>query len=239
MWQMIAGAGLRCSECHHTIQPGRLCLSELPEETPPGVSRGDFRNYCIGCPRCWAQGKHACYVSYLDSGGSIGRTPRSLPCAHCGRRIPSGDKAGVDVYYEWPEATEARTVTAVSLVGTATAAAGVNTLIRGVPGLEGAFESVSDSLQQKFVRAGLGSEWGNRTLAEAQAFYRNSVPFSVRNLGEDAVHRFLEGKQASHIQSKYNAPHLAAENSNLLWENGVLNNARQGVDMTFGVIVKI
>ena len=75
MWQMIAEPGLRCSECRHTIQPGRLCLSELPEETPLGVSRSDFRNYCIGCPQCWAQGKHACYVRFLDSGKNVGKTP--------------------------------------------------------------------------------------------------------------------------------------------------------------------
>ena len=38
MWPMIAESGLRCSECRHTIQLGRLCLSELPEELPTGVS---------------------------------------------------------------------------------------------------------------------------------------------------------------------------------------------------------
>ena len=57
MWPMIAEPDLRCAECRHTIQPGRLCLSELPEETPASVSRSDFNNYCIGCPECWAQGK--------------------------------------------------------------------------------------------------------------------------------------------------------------------------------------
>ena len=40
MWQMIAEPGLRCAECRHTIQPGRLCLSELPEETPGVGIRG-------------------------------------------------------------------------------------------------------------------------------------------------------------------------------------------------------
>ena len=86
--------------------PVRAALSvELPEEVPAGVSRGDFRNYCIGCPQCWAQGKHACYVRHLDAGGggrSTGKTPRSLPCARCGRRIGAGERAGVDIYYDWP-----------------------------------------------------------------------------------------------------------------------------------------
>ena len=93
MWPMIAEAGLRCDECRHTIQHGRLCLSEIPEEKPTGTNRTDFRNYCIGCPQCWAQGKHACYVRRLDRrSDTTGPTPRSLPCARCGRRIPAGEK---------------------------------------------------------------------------------------------------------------------------------------------------
>ena len=36
MWPMIAGLRLRRGECRHNIQPGRLCLSELPEAMPPG-----------------------------------------------------------------------------------------------------------------------------------------------------------------------------------------------------------
>ena len=51
MWPMIAEPGLRCAECRHNILPGRLGLSEAPEETP------------------------------------------------------AGEKAGVDIYYEWPGQT--------------------------------------------------------------------------------------------------------------------------------------
>lgn len=230
MWQMIAESGLRCAECRHAIQRGRLCLSELPEETPPGVSRSDFRNYCIGCPQCWTQGKHACYVRYLDGNRSVGKTPRSLPCARCGLRIGAGEKAGVDVYYEWPEATEdgrsaARNLTSV---GGAVTAAGVDTLIRGVP--DGSWENLSDSLQSKFASAGGVS----RSSAEAQAFYQDSIPHQVRNLGEDAVRRFVDGKDASHIQSVNNAPHLAADNSNIMWEPSDFNRARGAENMTKG-----
>ena len=231
MWQMIAEPGLRCAECRHAIQSGRLCLSELPEETPHGVSRGDFRNYCIGCPQCWAQGKHACYVRHLDRGGSVGKTPRSLPCARCGLRIGTGEKAGVDVYYEWPGAAEdgdERTVNRLSSAGTAVAAAGADVLIRGVP--DGSWENLSDSLQSKFASAGGVS----RTTAEAQAFYQDGVPYPVRNLGEDAVWRFVDGKDASHIQSVNNAPHLAADNGNVLWEKSGINRARGAENMSSG-----
>ena len=231
MWQMIAEPGLRCAECRHTIQPGRLCLSELPEETPPNVSRSDFRNYCIGCPQCWTQGKHACYVRYLDSSGSVGKTPRSLPCARCGLRIGAGERAGVDVYYEWPGASEGgneQPVNRLSSAGTAITAASADVLIRGVP--DGSWESLSDSLQSKFASAGGVS----RSSTEAQAFYQDSIPYPVRNLGPDAVQRFVEGKDASHIQSAHNAPHLAADNGNILWEDSGINRARGAENMSSG-----
>ena len=233
MWPIIAEPGLRCAECRHTIQPGRLCLSELPEETPVGVSRSDFKNYCIGCPECWRQGKHACYVRHLDSGRNIGNTPRSLPCARCGRRIGTDEKACVDIYYEWPEAIAETAVkkSASATIRTATAAIGIDTWIRGVP--SGSFDSLSGELQKKFKDAGLGGERGVRTLAEAQGFYHESIPYPIRNLGEPAISRYLEGKHASHIQSNHNAPHLAKESSNIFWENSHDNLSRQAENMTW------
>ena len=232
MWPMIAQPGLRCAECRHTIQPGRLCLSELPEETPAGVSRGDFRNYCIGCPQCWAQGKHACYVRHLDGGRSAGKTPRSLPCARCGRRIAAGERAGVDIYYDWPGQTADEQSGALTKSGIAglSAASQVGTILRGIP--DGGFASLSGSLQRKFMDAGLRPEHGIRSAAEAQALYQESVPLMVRSYGADAVRQFLRGKDASHIQSVHNAPHLARDSGNILWENSGVNRARGAADMT-------
>ena len=155
MWPMIAGPGLRCGECRHNILPGRLCLSELPEEMPPGVSRSDFRNYCIGCPECWRRGMHACYVRYLEGGNSQGRTDRSLPCSRCGRRIPSGDRAGIETHYDWPSALDdrdgltGRATARTSTAGTVGMAAGREVLVRGMP--SGSFADLSDSLQQKQI----------------------------------------------------------------------------------------
>ncbi len=194
----------------------------------------DFRNYCIGCPECWREGKHACYVRRLESGRNTARTPRSLPCSRCGRRIGTGDKAGVDIYYDWPESTAGagRSNQSMSAVGVATAAASVDTLVRGIP--SGSFYGLSDSLQRKFVSAGLGGERGIRDAAEAQGFYHDSIPYSVRNLGEPTVRQFINGKDASHIQSVHNAPHLAASNGNIIWENHGLNQARGAENMTGG-----
>ena len=294
MWPMIAEPGLRCSECRHTIQPGRLCLSELPEETPAGVSRSDFKNYCIGCPECWRHGKHACYVRHLDSGRNIGNTPRSLPCARCGRRIGAGEKAGVEIYYDWPNQTEesrSGILSKSAVAGLATAAQ-TGTVIRGIPdgsfsnltdnlqrkfmdaGLrpehrtvakaqalyqesvpsfvrnygegsvsqflqnkdrgipDGSFSKLAPNLRQKFMDAGLRPEHGTRSAAEAQALYQESVPSFVRNYGEGSVSQFLQNKDASHIHSVENAPHLATETGNILWENSSINRARGSADMT-------
>ena len=236
MWQMIAEPGLRCSECGHSIQPGRLCLSELPEETPDSLVRTDFRNYCIGCPQCWAQGRHACYVRNVENRGRSDRAPRSLPCARCGLRIPAGQRAAVDLYYEWPGAAEdEQDRTGPALLGAAgipAAVTGSDTLLRGVP--SSSFEDLSRNLQRKFADAGLGGDRGTRSVADAQGFYQDSIPHPVRNLGEDAVLRFVDGKDASHIQSAHNAPHLVADNSNLTWENSGINRARGAEDMGSG-----
>ena len=155
-----------------------------------------------------------------------------MPCAHCGRRIAAGEKAAVAIYYEWPEATEERTLTTRSLIGTATAAASVDILIRGVP--DGSFDSLTKTLQHKFVQGGLGGDRGTRTLAEAQSLYHDKIPYSVRNLGDDAVRRFLGGKDFSHIKSAQNAPGLVARNDNIVLENSALNRARGSADMTPG-----
>ena len=232
MWPMIAEPNLRCTECRHTIQPGRLCLSELPEETPAGVSRSDFKNYCIGCPECWRHGKHACYVRHLDSGRNIGNTPRSLPCARCGRRIGAGEKAGVEIYYDWPNQTEVShsgMLTKSDIASLATAAQ-AGTIIRGIP--DGSFTNLTDGLQRKFMDAGLRPEHGTRSAAEAQALYQESVPLFVRNYGENTVDQFLQGKDASHIRSVENAPHLATDAGNILWESSSINRARGSADMT-------
>ena len=62
--------------------------------------------------------------------------------------------------------------------------------------------------------------------------YQESVPLMVRSYGEDAVRQFLHGKDASHIRSVHNAPQLAADSGNILWENSGVNRARGAADMT-------
>ena len=233
MWQIIASPDLRCTECRHNIQPGRLCLSELPEEVPSSVERRDFRNFCIGCPQCWSQGKHACYVRHLDRRSPTGITPRSLPCARCGRRIGAREKASVDTYLEWPEQSEdsgAQPLSRRQMAELTAATTQAGLIVRGLP--EGSFEGLSSSLQRKFMDAGLRPEHGIRTASEAEALYQETVPAFVRTLGEDAVREFLQGKDLSHIQSVHNAPHLSRDLTNAIWENSATNRARGVADMT-------
>ena len=146
--------------------------------------------------------------------------------------MSAGDKARVDLYFEWAdlleEGTESKRTNLPGLAGAAAAAAGGFLWIRGLP--TGSFESLSNGLQGKIAAAGLRGDY--RSAAEAQAFYQQSIPHAVRNLGQDSVERFLEGKDASHIQSVKNAPHLASENSNLMWEDSIINRARGAENMT-------
>ena len=235
MWPMIAGPELRCCECRHNILPGRLCLSELPEEMPPGVSRSDFRNYCIGCPECWRRGLHACYVRYLEGGNCQGSTHRSLPCSRCGRRIGSGDKAGMGTYYDWPDTLEdrdgltGRTTSSTSAAGTVGMAAGLEVLVRGMP--SGSFAELGNSLHQKFAIAGLGGDRG--AWADPEALYRDTIPYPIQNLGEDAVRSFTDGRDLSHRISVSNSPELARDPGNIAgWENSSLNRERGVETMT-------
>lgn len=233
MWQMIASPDLRCTECHHNIQPGRLCLSELPEEVPSSVERRDFRNFCIGWPQCWSQGKHACYVRHLERRNPTGITPRSLPCARCGRRIGAREKASVDIYLEWPgksEDADAQPFSQRQMAELANATTQAGLIVRGLP--ESSFESLSSGLQRKFMDAGLRPEHGIRNVSEAQALYQETVPAFVRTFGEDAVREFLQGKDASHIRSVANAPQISTDLKNIVWENSAINRARGAADMT-------
>ena len=85
-------------------------------------------------------------------------------------------------------------------------------------------------MRKKFQTAGLGGARGVRTEAMAQRLYE-SLPKGVRNLGEEAVKEFMNGKHASHIKSVANAPGRAKWPSNVLWEKAGKNIARGSRNM--------
>jgi len=64
------------------------------------------------------------------------------------------------------------------------------------------------------------------------------LPGELENYGTSAVDAFLKGgdargKEWSHIQSQANAPHLASNPANAIWEDGTINNTRNSVDMSW------
>jgi len=91
------------------------------------------------------------------------------------------------------------------------------------------FSDLAPAVKAKFAVAGLRGAW--RPIDVAQAFFEEGVPAAVRNLGEDAVLKFVEGKHAGHIQAVANAPERMMEHSNIVWERAKDNLARGGADM--------
>ncbi len=67
-----------------------------------------------------------------------------------------------------------------------------------------AFDDLSPLLRAKFAMAGMRGAW--RPVHLASSFYESSIPFPVRNLGQDAVLASISGKHASHIEAVVNAP---------------------------------
>ena len=89
---------------------------------------------------------------------------------------------------------------------------------------------LSPTLKAKFVTAGMHGTW--RTVDAASTFYESSVPSAVRNLGNDAVVAFLDGKHASHIEAVVNAPGRMMDAANIVWEAARDNLARGAANMT-------
>ena len=148
--------------------------------------------------------------------------------------MAAGEKASVDVYYEWPGQSEnlaAEPLAKQQLAQLSTAVTQAGLVIRGLP--DGSFGNLSPGLQRKFMDAGLSPEHGIRTAAEAQALYQETVPTLVCSFGESAVRDFLGDKHFSHIHSK--APtraHLARNPTNGVWETPAANLKRGAADMT-------
>ena len=66
----------------------------------------------------------------------------------------------------------------------------------------------------------------------------SKLPGELEQYGTAAVDAFLSGgdtlgKHWSHIQSQLNAPNLAADPSNAIWEDGTKNVSRGGTDMSW------
>ena len=109
-------------------------------------------------------------------------------------------------------------------------AASVSAAFLTVEQMVPSFSGLSPAVKAKFAMAGLQGAW--RPIDFAQGFFEEGVPSAVRNLGEDAVLKFVEGKHASHIRSVFNAPERMAEHTNIVWEAAKDNLSRGATDMT-------
>ena len=92
------------------------------------------------------------------------------------------------------------------------------------------FGELSPLLKAKLALAGSRGEW--RSLSLSDSLYKESIPGAVHNLGESAVWEFLGGKHASHIKSVENAPHLAMDPANIIWEASGANLKRGSANMS-------
>ncbi|MDE0137588.1 MAG: hypothetical protein OXM57_08545 [bacterium] len=92
------------------------------------------------------------------------------------------------------------------------------------------FNDLSPLLKTKLALAGMHGAW--RPVHLASSFYESSIPFPIRNLGEDAVLAFIDGKHASHIKAVSNMPGRMMDNANIVWEAARDNLARGNADMT-------
>jgi len=115
---------------------------------------------------------------------------------------------------------------AAAAIGVATVA-GYDKIVTASP----EFLNLSQSLKIKLATAGLrDSAW--RTIPVAEGFYESSIPEAVRNLGNDAVVEFLQGKHASHITSVHNDISQSMADGNIIWESVHENLSRGSANMT-------
>ena len=231
MWHVIAEEKMLCSECLHRIPPGSRCLSQMPVGMPDGFRRWKYENYCITCPKCEEKGyEQSCYVRRLSHWYIHKETTgQDVSCGHCRRIVPEGTRTVAQKFYAWveEEVESASHGTGTQSAGPATGAA----TAASKPTI-GGWENLSNATQRKFSTAGLRGSHGIRTPRMAQRFYERSVPQPIRNAGERAILDFLKGRDASHIRSVRNSPHLAKAPSNTTWEAASKNRARGANNMT-------
>ena len=229
MWYVTANQPLACDGCGFQIPTGNPCISDLPQQLPKNVKRGDYRHFHLPSPQCGpadAEPPWSCYQTFATQLVSE-RTKHDLVCLGCGHAILEGEEYLREFLYIRDDGKSAD-----RLYNGSGPAALLAALTRGRPAGGAPFSKLSRQTAAKFRRAGLGSGRGIRTETEAGRFYEASVPGPVRNLGEEAVRQFTQGKEASHIRSVANTPGQARDPKNIVWESARANGKRGSRDMT-------
>ena len=213
---------LTCAGCGHPIQEGQSRLSEVPENMPEGVGLEAFRHFHLNCLQCPANA--TCYQRYASRQTAFAAQIKT-ECAGCGHSIAPGQNVFRDYHFVWNLGADSEDTDEVS---------GGVAGMKPPPNGPVSFNALPGRLKLKFRIAGLGNGRGIRTAAEAERFYRNSVPRSVRNMNVNGVEKFLKGKDASHVESVANAPGKAKIPGNILWEFHKRNLGRGPANMNFG-----
>ena len=235
MYRLIAEDDLFCSECLHEIPFGAPCLSQVPVEIPMGFHRRSYDSFCVDCVTCRIKGrKEPCFAWWL----ARPYAPRKVAgdgvrCGYCSAAIPEGTRTAAQKFYVWVDADDVDDGPDQTCAHKGGPHAGGPTVgaTASMPTASG-WESLSFRTRLHFQKAGLGGHRGFRTAAEAQRFFERSVPQQVRNGGDRAVQDFLRGKDASHIKSVHNAPRLAKEPGNVIWEKASKNRTRGAENMS-------
>ena len=228
MWHINASDHIFCYNCSHPITQGTLCISDLPVDIPNSVSRNNHRYFHFDCPECErpeGEFSSTCYQEFARCLVSD-RADEDSVCLTCGHLIPEGNDRIQDYFYV-RDAGQGDVE-----LGEQGPAALLAALLKGQRVNNSALSGFSYRTINKFKRAGIRNKMRIRSLSEAEGSYRTWVPRPVRNLGEDAVGKFTNGKDASHIRSVANAPHLARDPQNIILESVKANTKRGSRNMT-------
>ena len=247
MWHITADQELTCAGCGHQILPGETCITDGPERLPRKVDRSQFRHFHYACPECnpmpgvrvfvgrppqsltrlnqpaLVETPKSCYQGFAAQLAAE-RAKSEMVCLDCGHLILEGEEVVQDFFFVRDAGGRHKNE---QDVGQGPAALLAH-FVKSKPVKPASFAKFS----KKFRGAGLGKGRGIRTWREALEFYQASVPKAVRNSGDGAVIRFLEGKEGSHIESVVNAPGKARDPRNVLWESGKVNGKRGSRNMT-------
>ena len=217
---IAAPAPLACTCCEHAFAPDSLVLSDAPEALPPGVDRTQLRHFHLACEEC-ASGNVPCYQTYA-SRQSTHVAEEEVNCAYCGEAVWLRQRFASDYLLLLGGEDDAPGEPSPALV----------LLLSRIASKRTPFDGLSSATRWRFVRGGLGGKRGLRSPAEAADFYRRSVPWAIQAQGEQAVLDFIDGKQASHLRSVANSPHLSRDPRNIAWEAAKKNQDRGAKDMS-------
>ena len=229
MWNVTPDQPLGCDGCGRQIAPGEPCISDLPQHLPKNVNRRDYRHFHLESPhhnQADATPSSSCYREFATQRVSE-QAKEELVCLGCGHLILNGEEYLQEFLFVRDDGKNAD-----DFESEPGPAALVASLLRSRQVKPGSFAGLSSQTVRKFQRAGLSNGRGTRSHTATQEFYRTSIPGPVRNLGEEAVKRFTQGKEASHIRSVANAPGQVRNPANIVWESAKANAKRRSRNMT-------